>query len=92
MEVTVEAERLSDGQVGLDRKHGGSGLLLLAEDLTTTLAEHRVDTTDDRLRALDLDEVDGLQEPGICEQTSGVADTTTHRDNLSPTTMDGITK
>ena len=54
-ELAVEAERLHDGQVGLDREHGRSGTLLFAEDLATTLVEHGVDTTDRVLRALDLD-------------------------------------
>ena len=54
-ELTVEAEGLHDGQVRLDSEHGRSGPLLLREDLATTLVEHRVDTTDSVLRALDLD-------------------------------------
>lgn len=89
-EVTVEAERLSDGEVSLDREHGGSGLLLLREDLATTLVEYRVDTADDGLRALDLDQEDRLLETGLGEQASGVADTTADRDDLSSTTMDSI--
>ena len=54
-EITVEAEGLSDGQVGLDCEHGCSNPLLLAEYLATTLVEHGVDTTDGVLRALNLD-------------------------------------
>lgn len=88
--VTVEAEGLGDGQVSLDREHRGTSLLLLAEDLSTTLVEARVDTTDDSLRALDLDQEDGLLETGLGEQAGGVADTTAHGDNLSSTTVNGI--
>ena len=51
----VETEGLHDGQVRLHREHGRADTLLLAEDLSTTLVEHRVDTTDSVLRALDLD-------------------------------------
>ena len=54
-EVAVEAEGLHDRQVRLDREHGRADTLLFAEDLATTLVEHRVDTTDRVLRALDLD-------------------------------------
>ena len=54
-EIGGEAEGLHDGQVRLDGEHGGSGPLLLAEDLSTTLVEHTVDTTNSVLRALDLD-------------------------------------
>ena len=53
--LAVEAERLHDGQVRLDREHGRADTLLLAEDLTTTLVEHRVDTADRVLGTLDLD-------------------------------------
>ena len=88
--VTVEAEGLGDGQVSLDREHRGTSLLLLAEDLATTLVEARVDTTDDSLRALDLDQEDGLLETGLGEQAGGVADTTANGDDLSSTTVNGI--
>ena len=54
-QLAVEAERLRHGQVCLDCEHGRADTLLLAEDLATTLVEHRVDTTDSVLRALDLD-------------------------------------
>ena len=53
--LAVEAERLHDGQVRLDGEHGRADTLLLAEDLTTTLVEHRVDTADRVLGTLDLD-------------------------------------
>ena len=53
--LAVEAERLHDRQVRLDGEHGRADTLLLAEDLTTTLVEHRVDTADRVLGTLDLD-------------------------------------
>ncbi len=53
--LTVEAERLHDGKVRLDREHGRSGPLLLAEYLATTLVEDAVDTTNGVFRALNLD-------------------------------------
>lgn len=54
-ELTVEAEGLRDGQVGLDSEHGGSWALLFAEHLSTTLVQARVDTTDGVLGTLNLD-------------------------------------
>ena len=89
-ELTVEAEGLHDRQVCLDSEHGGSGPLLLAEDLSTALVEDGVDTTDGVLGALDLDEVDGLLETGGGEQARGVADTTASGDDLASTTVNGI--
>ena len=54
-EIRSETEGLGDRQVSLDCEHGCSRALLLAEDLTTTLVEHRVDTADRVLGTLDLD-------------------------------------
>lgn len=53
-ELAVEAEGLSDGEVGLDCKHGGTRALLFAEDLPTTLVQTTVDTTNGIFGALDL--------------------------------------
>jgi hypothetical protein len=64
-EVAVEAERLANGEVRLDGEHRGAGALLLAEDLTTTLVQARVDTTNGVLRALDLDYRDLLAQGTI---------------------------
>lgn len=89
-ELTVEAERLHDGEVGLDGEHGGSRTLLFAEDLATALVEDGVNTTDGVLRALDLDKVDRLLETWGGKQASGVADTTAGGDDLSSATVDGI--
>ena len=89
-ELTVEAERLHNGEVCLDGEDGGSGALLLREDLSTTLVEDGVDTTDGVLGALDLDEVDGLLERWLGEQARGVADTAGGGDDLSSATVDGI--
>jgi len=61
-ELSVESEGLSDGEVSLDCEHGCSRALLLGEDLSTTLVQATVDTTDGVFWALDLDKVDGLLE------------------------------
>ena len=89
-EIRVETEGLHDRQVRLDREHGGSGTLLLGEDLATTPVEHRVDTTNGVLRALDLDKVDRLLETGGGEQARSVGNTTASGDKLSSTTVDGV--
>jgi hypothetical protein len=54
-EISVEAEGLHDGEVGLDGEHRRADTLLLAEDLATTLVEARINAADSVLRALDFD-------------------------------------
>lgn len=54
-QVSVEAERLVDGQVRLDREHRSSHPLFLAEDLSATLVQAAVNASDGVLRTLDLD-------------------------------------
>lgn len=53
--LAVETERFHDREISLDSEHGCTDPLLFAEDLTTTLVEHTIDSTDSTLRALDLD-------------------------------------
>ena len=89
-EIGSEPERLADRQVSLDREHRCSGALLLGEYLTTALVKDRIDTTDGVLRALDLDEVDGLLDTRRRCQARGVTDTTSRRNDLASTTVDGI--
>ena len=54
-EFTVEAEGLHNGEVGLDGEDGGTRTLLFADDLSTTLVEDGVDTTNGVLGTLDFD-------------------------------------
>lgn len=89
-ELTVEAERLHDGEVRLDGEHGSSGSLLFAEDLSTALVENGVDTADAVLGTLDLDKVDWLLKTRSCQQASSVADTTAGRNDLTSTTVNCI--
>ena len=88
--LAVEAERLHDGQVGLDGEHGSSRALLLAEDLTTALVKDRVDTANSILGTLDLDKVDGLLETRGGKQACGVTYTTTSGDDLTSTAVDSV--
>ena len=39
---------------------------------------------------LDLDEVDGLHQPGLGSEDTGVQDTSSRGDDLAATTMDGV--
>jgi hypothetical protein len=52
---SVEAKRLIDGEISLDCEHRRSRPLLFAEDLTTTLVENAVDTTNGVLGTLYFD-------------------------------------
>lgn len=89
-EVSVEAEGFHDREVGLDREHGSSWALFFREDLATTPVEHRVDTTNGVLRALDFDEIDGLLETWGGEQAGSIGGTTAGWDDLSSTTVDSV--
>ncbi len=89
-EVCVESEGLHDGEVSLDCEHGCTRPLLLGDDLTTALVEHRVATTDRVFRCLDLDKVNGLLETGGGQQASSVCNTTGNGDDLPATTMDSV--
>ncbi len=54
-EFTVEAKGLHDREESLDSEHGCSWPLLFAEDLSTTLVQARVDTTNGVFGTLDFD-------------------------------------
>lgn len=58
--------------------------------MSTTLIQDGVDATDGVLRTLNLDKVDGLLETWGGEQASGVRSTTASGDDLTTTTVDGI--
>merc|ERR1719259_181819 len=89
-EIGIETEGLIDGQVGLDLEHRGTRGLLFLEDVTTLSVEDGVDTTHGLFWALDLDQVDGLEETWGGGQAASVQDTASSWDDLSTTTMDGI--
>ena len=89
-EIGVESERLLDGKVGLDVEEGSAGALRLLEDVTSSAGKDRVDTTHGVLGNLDLDKEDGLEETGVGEEGCGVEDTTSGRDDLTTTTVNGI--
>lgn len=89
-EITVEAERLHDGEVGLDGEEGSAGALLLAEDVTTAAGKDTVDTTHGLLGNLNLDQEDGLEERGLGKKGSSVKNAASSRDDLTTTTMDSV--
>jgi hypothetical protein len=89
-EIGVETEGLLDGKVGLDVEQGSSGTLGLLEDVTTTAGKDGVDTTHGLLGDLDLDQEDGLEKSGVGKKDRGVQDTTSGRDDLTTTSVDGI--
>lgn len=89
-EIAVEAERLHDGEVGLDGEEGSAGALLLAEDVTTTAGKDTVDTTHGLLGNLNLDQEDGLEERGLGKKGSSVKNATSSGDDLTATTVNSI--
>jgi len=64
--------------------------LFFTKHLATTFVQYRVDSSDGVFRALNLHEVDRFLETRGSQQSSGITHTTTHRDDLTSSTMDGI--
>lgn len=89
-EISVEAEGLENGEVGLDVEQRSTRSLLLAEDVTTSSCKDTVDTTHGLLRDLNLDKVHGLEKSGLGEKRGGVQDTTGSGDDLTTTTVNSI--
>jgi len=89
-ESLSETEGLSDGQVSLhvDKRGSGNGVFLI--DNTTTLGEALVDTTDGIIRALDLNEENGLLETRLSSELGGVEHTSSGGHNLATTSVDSI--
>jgi hypothetical protein len=85
-----ETEGLVDGKVSLDVEQRGTNTLGLLENVTSPAGEDTVDTTHSLLGNLDLDKVDGLLESGLGEQSSSVQHTTSSRNDLTTTTVNGI--
>ena len=85
-----ESEGLDDWQVDLDVVDGGSWPLDLLKDDSSLLVQHRVDSSDRVLRALDLDQVDWLHEYWLSGELSGVHDSPGGWDDLSSSSVDGI--
>ena len=89
-EIGGETEGLEDGQVGLNLVERSTGALFFSNDVSTTLIQARINTTNGVFWALDIDEEDGFLETRLGGQDGGVDDTTASGDDLSTTTMDGI--
>jgi len=85
-----ETEGLGDGKVGLHVDERGARNRLLFVDDSSTLGEALVDTTDGVIRALDLDEEDGLDESGGGGQLASVEDTSGGWDDLATTSVDSV--
>lgn len=89
-EIGVETEGLVDGQVSLDVEERSTGPLGLLEDVTSPAGKHRVDTTHGVLWNLNLDQEDWLEKRWVGKEGGGVQHTTSSWDDLSTTTVDGI--
>ena len=89
-EIGRETEGLVDWKISSDGEHGGTGSLLLGVDVTTATSKDTVNATHGLLWDLDLDLVDGLENARISKESRSVEDTTSSRDELTTTTMNGI--
>jgi len=89
-QIAIEAERLHDGQIGLDVEERSAWALLLVEDVTSPAGEDAVDAAHGVLGNLNLDKEDGLEESRLGQESCGVQHTTSSGNNLATTTVDGI--
>jgi len=89
-EISCETEGLHDWQMSLDVVKWSTNTLFLRDDVTTTLIEYWVDTGDSAFGTCDLDEVDGFLKSGLGSQDASVKNTTSSGDDLSTTSVDGI--
>jgi len=89
-QVSSETERFHDGKVSLDSEERSTGSLLFRDNHTTTTVKDTVDTTNSVLRASNFDKVDGFLETGLTSKDGSVNDTTAGGDNLTSTTVNGI--
>jgi hypothetical protein len=89
-EIGGETEGLVDGKVRLDVEERSTNTLGLLENVTSPAGEDTVDTTHSLLGNLDLAKVDGLEQSGLSEESGGVEDTARGRDDLTTTTVNGI--
>lgn len=89
-EVGIETEGLVDWEVSSDHEHGSSGDGFFGEDVSSLSVEDGVDTTHGGFWALDLDEVDGLEESWLGGEDAGVEASSRGGDELSASSMDGI--
>jgi hypothetical protein len=87
---TGETEGLVDGQVSLDGEERSTDTLLLSVDVTTAASKDTVDTTHSLLGNLDLDVEDRLKDTRLGKESGGVQDTTSSGNNLTTTTVNGI--
>jgi hypothetical protein len=85
-----EAEGLHDGEVGLEGVDRGALALLRGEDVAAPRREDAVDAAHGRVLGLDLDQVDGLHEPGLGRQLGRVEHATGRRDDLAASAVDGV--
>jgi len=88
--VGIETEGLVDWEVSFDHEHGSSGDGFFSEDVSSLSVEDGVDTTHGGFWALDLDEVDGLEESWLGGHDAGVEASSRGGDELSASSMDGI--
>lgn len=89
-EIGRETEGFVDWQVGLDREQRSTGSLLFGDDVTSAAGEDTVNTTHGLLRHLDLDQEDGFEDSWLSKKGSSIHDTTSSRNDLTTTTVNGI--
>jgi len=85
-----KSKRLGNGQMALDVGEGSTVSLDFLDDLSSSLVHDGIDSSDDSLGALNLDKEDRLHKAGLSSELSGIEDTSSGGDNLTSSSMDGI--
>jgi hypothetical protein len=80
----------SDGQVSLQDGHGGSGNLFFFDNLTSSLRKTVIDTSHRVHGAGNLGFENGFLESGFSSQTTSIIEFSGGGDNLTGTSVDGI--
>ena len=85
-----ESKGLIDRQVCFDNEHWSSHDLTFFNDMSSSLIQYSIDSSDNSLRALNFNQINWLQESGFSSQDSCIETSSSCRNNLTSSSMDGI--
>merc|ERR1719494_991974 len=86
-QISSETERFIHRQVSFDGNHGGSRRLILFENVSSPPVQDRVDTTSSVLWALNFNQVNRFQKPGLGSQNTVIQDSSSCGNDLTTNTL-----
>mmetsp|Transcript_14751 Transcript_14751/g.20554 ORF Transcript_14751/g.20554 Transcript_14751/m.20554 type:complete len:217 (+) Transcript_14751:115-765(+) len=89
-QVGCESERFRYRQVAPNVKHWCSRSLQLLKDLASSLVHDGVDTSNGRLRALNVDQEDRLHQSRLGRELGGIEGPSSRWDNLGASSVHGV--